>query len=464
MKKDKIGIVLDEFKQGKLKSSSGKKVKSPKQAMAIAISEANRYSENTKPLPIRDAVFRTIQTLGLDYFNSTDDDLLIDVLDVMLFASGTFNGIETTKEHLNSMVNNATKLNRVPIVKITHKEKTENSVFLEDFPFSVGEVDVSSLKVVGEYIVGNLKIFKWVVDFIYKGYLRNISAEVIHNLRTQDGNIHDRILDCIALLGSEREAQWEKLKIYNEHLYQKVNNYDKIEMYSYSEVFMEVQNEEVMAQDMPMTESEQEVEMEDKEEEMEMSKMEAMKQEIISELKNYIGEVMTNMLNNEYKEKNSESKENVEVVEQPKQDLVVQKYKEDLDFLKSQVQKLAYEKESMENDVFIDGLIKSGKIAPSLKEKASGLLNTSFKANYSENNVSFKDQIKDFLNSLEVKVEYSEKEVAPTGDVNVDLSKNYVGREKEAYIFEQLNTEKAYKYAEEKGISFEEAVSILFNS
>ncbi len=37
---DKIGKVMHEFKDGKLKSSSGEKVKDRKQAVAIGISEA----------------------------------------------------------------------------------------------------------------------------------------------------------------------------------------------------------------------------------------------------------------------------------------------------------------------------------------------------------------------------------------------------------------------------------------
>lgn len=37
---DKIGEVMHEFKEGKLKSSSGEKVKDRKQAIAIGISEA----------------------------------------------------------------------------------------------------------------------------------------------------------------------------------------------------------------------------------------------------------------------------------------------------------------------------------------------------------------------------------------------------------------------------------------
>lgn len=44
MKKDdlKIKKVMHEWKSGKLKSSSGKKVKSQKQALAIALSEQRR--------------------------------------------------------------------------------------------------------------------------------------------------------------------------------------------------------------------------------------------------------------------------------------------------------------------------------------------------------------------------------------------------------------------------------------
>ena len=40
--KDKIATVMREFKQGKLRSSSGQKVKNRKQAIAIALSEAYR--------------------------------------------------------------------------------------------------------------------------------------------------------------------------------------------------------------------------------------------------------------------------------------------------------------------------------------------------------------------------------------------------------------------------------------
>lgn len=45
MKKSKIGVVMHEFKTGKLKSSSGQKVTNPKQGIAIALSEARRAKE-----------------------------------------------------------------------------------------------------------------------------------------------------------------------------------------------------------------------------------------------------------------------------------------------------------------------------------------------------------------------------------------------------------------------------------
>ena len=46
--KDKIATVMREFKQGKLRSGSGQKVKSRKQAIAIALSEAYRKVKGKK--------------------------------------------------------------------------------------------------------------------------------------------------------------------------------------------------------------------------------------------------------------------------------------------------------------------------------------------------------------------------------------------------------------------------------
>jgi hypothetical protein len=47
-KQAKIGKVMGEYKEGSLKSSSGKKVSNPKQAMAIAMSEASKSARYKK--------------------------------------------------------------------------------------------------------------------------------------------------------------------------------------------------------------------------------------------------------------------------------------------------------------------------------------------------------------------------------------------------------------------------------
>jgi len=47
-KPEKISRVMREFKEGSLKSSSGQKVKNPKQAVAIALSEASRMKAGGK--------------------------------------------------------------------------------------------------------------------------------------------------------------------------------------------------------------------------------------------------------------------------------------------------------------------------------------------------------------------------------------------------------------------------------
>ena len=47
-KQAKIGKVVGEYKEGSLKSSSGKKVSNPKQAMAIAMSEAAKSARYKK--------------------------------------------------------------------------------------------------------------------------------------------------------------------------------------------------------------------------------------------------------------------------------------------------------------------------------------------------------------------------------------------------------------------------------
>jgi hypothetical protein len=50
-KPEKVQKVMREFKEGTLKSSGGQKVKNPKQAIAIALSEASRMREGGRVEP-----------------------------------------------------------------------------------------------------------------------------------------------------------------------------------------------------------------------------------------------------------------------------------------------------------------------------------------------------------------------------------------------------------------------------
>lgn len=48
-KQEKVGVVMKEFKEGELKSGSGEKVTDPKQAIAIALSEADKVAKDEIP-------------------------------------------------------------------------------------------------------------------------------------------------------------------------------------------------------------------------------------------------------------------------------------------------------------------------------------------------------------------------------------------------------------------------------
>ncbi len=48
---EKVEEVMHEYKEGKLKSGSGKKVKSRKQAIAIGLSEAREAGKKVPPAP-----------------------------------------------------------------------------------------------------------------------------------------------------------------------------------------------------------------------------------------------------------------------------------------------------------------------------------------------------------------------------------------------------------------------------
>ena len=66
--KDKVRTVMKEFKSGDLKSSSGKKVTNPKQAIAIALSEAGKLKSNRKGgyMPVKPVTESKMRSMDSD--------------------------------------------------------------------------------------------------------------------------------------------------------------------------------------------------------------------------------------------------------------------------------------------------------------------------------------------------------------------------------------------------------------
>ena len=63
-KQDKVRRVMREFKEGSLKSSSGQKVKNPKQAIAIALSEAAQKKANGGIVEIMQPIIKPLSSTG----------------------------------------------------------------------------------------------------------------------------------------------------------------------------------------------------------------------------------------------------------------------------------------------------------------------------------------------------------------------------------------------------------------
>lgn len=499
---DKVKKVMGEFKSGKLFSSSGDKVTNPEQAIAIAISEGKKLkhednsvpiavesvSKETELLPIREAVVREIQRIGQERFDSIDPEMMLEIPDVMLFTTGVFKGIATTEMDLKAKEIAAHELSsRPPIVKITHADKNEQSkdTTLKDFPFSVGEVAPETVRTQGSYLGGLVKIFKWVADYLAKGYLRSSSAEIKHNLKTQDGKTYPRVLDALALLGSKREAQWETLNAYEESK----DSYESIVIYEYEELKqMDKENEIPQAETPSMPESES-MPNPDYAEVSEGFKsyvkdyMEGCMKKYMDDMKMYMEETVKSSVSKYMEGMMGEPKPEMEVnSENYQEETIPDSFKVKYEEMESKLKTLEAEKEKekalrieSEDKNFIDNLVKESKLAPSLSKKAFALLNKSSEeliVAYSdgENEVSKsqKEQFKDFLSSLEKSVLYSENELAEGSDEFDNISvteedrKLYGGRTDQEIMQEKKNTAKVYKYMEDNSCSFEQAVEIIF--
>jgi len=498
-KKKRFEMPLKEGSSDKVVSENVKELidsgKPQDQAVAIAIDKSKDYGDNTL-LPIRDAAKRAIDGMGREKFNALDKEAIVEIPNVILFKTGFYKGVDTTISDLKDKESAAKELGskRVPIVKITHKRQDEHTKdeVLKDLPYSVGEVPPESIEVKGNSLGGLVKTFKWVADKIDKGYLRSTSAEISHNLQTQGNKVHKRVFNALALLGSEREAQWETLHAYNDS---GQFSCEKTVIYNLEEI----EQMDNMETEMPK----EEVEIsEDKDYMGQMKKyMDSMKS-YVEGMKEYMKDYMgkgKEEVTEEIKEdvKTEEMAETPDAapapIEQPESEPEmayseeVSKVKKEFDVkyseMEEKVKLLEAERDAAklefsrkEDAGFIDSLVRDAKLPPARKDDAIALLYSASDEQlitYSEDGVektmSFKEQLKNFLDNTEKNIVYSEVELAETNEEDGDLSVTqkdrefYVNYSDEQILAEKRGSRLVQKYAKENNVSWEEAYSEVFN-
>jgi hypothetical protein len=455
----KISKVMSEWKDGKLKSSSGKPVSNRKQAITIALSEARRsYEEDQemKYLPIKKAVERFIEMVGEDDFNDLDPEDMIKIPCVILFTTGKYPQGDVNKEDLKLKEDSARLLGnkRPAILKITHDSKDKHSKLQKNYPYAVGEIDPESIKAIGEILGGDVEMFKWVADDIYKGYIRSSSAEIKEDLETQDGKVLPKVFDALSLLGSVRESQWEK-----------INSYESIEdgnikIYKYEEMIMEDEKkpEKTMYEEISGMYSEM------KAFQGEMSNIREEMKSYSETMKNYM-EMMKPKENEEEEKEGSDASggmySEIEMklvkLQQEKED-AVRKYSE------------------FENKTFIENMVTTGKLLPVLQEDSLQILNNlpaektiSYSENGQDVEISLKDKFKNFLTNMGKLNLY--EEVAPAGREEAQGSKNEDEievteadrKEYPNYSDEEIKKhKKIVAYAEKNQLSYAEAFNVIF--
>lgn len=171
----------------------------------------------------------------------------------MIFKAGTWRGsnkepVTTTKEDLEDAVRcyQETKDNFTPIQKFTHKEKKEHSQdpILYQYPFRLGEL--TNLKMVNDELWAERKnVPELFVEMIKQGLITGHSAEFKNNV-TINGQKYKRFLYADAFLGSQLPALAPVMQpfIYNDDENDSFN-YEYELSVSYDSDFIQYENQEV---------------------------------------------------------------------------------------------------------------------------------------------------------------------------------------------------------------------------
>lgn len=126
--------------------------------------------------------------------NKNQSDL-VDVRDVEVFKTGTWNGDPYVVKDLDAMVEAFGRVGFVPPVKIGHV----------DAPDAPAYGIVTALKRVGQRLLASFRVPQAVADAIRSLHFPQLSSEVIWDLE-RNGKTFARVLKAVALLGAEIPA------------------------------------------------------------------------------------------------------------------------------------------------------------------------------------------------------------------------------------------------------------------
>jgi hypothetical protein len=165
--------------------------------------------------PLKQAVAIALKQVKSDNQELNPDDV-IKLKDVRVFKSGTFNGVTRTNDDLDLIVSETKRFNDdtgfIPFVKIGHqKAEDHNKNPYAKYPFSLGLVDLETLKRDGDYLTVDFNIPYSVCEWVMKDRLRNVSIEMLEDAKLDNGEKYKFLLRAISLLGSEIEALYSVL-------------------------------------------------------------------------------------------------------------------------------------------------------------------------------------------------------------------------------------------------------------